>query len=606
MCGRCSNKREGFDLDMEEVFAIHYQESESQYVSDVFAFDPRDGTLVESILGMSYQRVPFEDIHKVLARAVLSDSELTTTAMTPASTPDRGMPSVPTSFTSTSALLFEFQDKKAVMPAVMKTIKKVLKKPGSDVSANTREIVCNLSGLEPEEIKDDSDLIELGIDSLMAMELVREVYASFKCTLQNEQLMDLTDFHSLVKCIQSTLGFDDDDDDLVTDNEFQDGAAAEKAVAPNVITSHVKDVNTLSASNDHSLFSTSTILDIFYKIKWKTDDAINEGELGGFFNNVMPRSTELCLAYVVEAFEQLGCSIRSSAPGEQLRHVEYLPKHEKYMKLIYGLLESDARLIDINGTTIVRTAVAPPAKSAEALLKKLLHDEPIHAAEYKLTALIGAKFANLITGKEDGLQLIFGAPDSRELAVAWYANSPVNTVWIKQLAQFLERLLGTLPKNGQPVNILEVGAGTGGTASKILPVLAQLGVPVKNTMTDISGSLIAAARKRFKHYLFIEFKVHNMESDPDPKLLQSQHIVLATNCVHATLDLSISLRNLHRFLRPDVFLIVLEMTEQVPWVDFIFCLMEGWWLFDDGRDYVLQPPAHWEKILRSEGYGHVD
>jgi malonyl CoA-acyl carrier protein transacylase/thioester reductase-like protein/ubiquinone/menaquinone biosynthesis C-methylase UbiE/acyl carrier protein len=588
-----------------EVFAVHHEESESKYVSDVFAFDPRDGTLVEVILGMSYRRLPVEDIHKVLARASHSDSELTTTAMTPASTPDRGMPAVPTSFTSTSAPLLEFQEKKAVKPAAKK-VKKPVKKDGPDVSANTREIVCNLSGLEPEEIKDDSDLIELGIDSLMAMELVREVYASFKCTLQNEQLMDLTDFNSLVKCIKSTLGIDDDEGDLETDDESADEAEAETAVAVSRTASHIKDVNNSSVSNDHALLSTSTILDIFYEIKWSTDDAIGKGNLAGFSNNVMPRSTELCLAYVVEAFEQLGCSIRSAAPGEQLRRVEYLPKHEKYMKLIYGLLESDARLIDIDGSKIVRTAVAPPAKSAEALLKKLLQDEPIHAAEYKLTALIGSKFANLITGKEDGLQLIFGAPDSRELAVAWYADSPVNTVWIKQLAQFLERLLGTLPKDGQPVNILEIGAGTGGTTSKILPVLAQLGVPVKYTMTDISGSLIAAARKRFKHYPFIEFKAHNMESDPDPKLLQSQHIVLATNCVHATHDLSLSLRNLRRVLRPDGFLIVLEMTEQVPWVDFIFGLLEGWWLFDDGRDYVLQPPAHWEKILRAEGYGHVD
>jgi Putative dehydrogenase domain of multifunctional non-ribosomal peptide synthetases and related enzymes len=51
---------------------------------------------------------------------------------------------------------------------------------------------------------------------------------------------------------------------------------------------------------------------------------------------------------------------------------------------------------------------------------------------------------------------------------------------------------------------------------------------------------------------------------------------------------------------------MLEMTEQVPWCDFIFGLLEGWWLFEDGRDYVLQPANYWEKVLHSVGYGHVD
>ena len=40
-----------------EVFAVHHQESDTKFVSDVFAFDARDGSLVEAILGISYQKV---------------------------------------------------------------------------------------------------------------------------------------------------------------------------------------------------------------------------------------------------------------------------------------------------------------------------------------------------------------------------------------------------------------------------------------------------------------------------------------------------------------------------------------------------------------------
>jgi hypothetical protein len=31
------------------VFALHHQDSEDQYISDVFVFDPRDGSLLETL-----------------------------------------------------------------------------------------------------------------------------------------------------------------------------------------------------------------------------------------------------------------------------------------------------------------------------------------------------------------------------------------------------------------------------------------------------------------------------------------------------------------------------------------------------------------------------
>lgn len=170
----------------------------------------------------------------------------------------------------------------------------------------------------------------------------------------------------------------------------------------------------------------------------------------------------------------------------------------------------------------------------------------------------------------------------------------------------MEQLMTKLPKNGEPLCILEMGGGTGGTTSKLIPLLDRLGVPVKYTFTDLSPSLVAAGRKRFKKYPFMQFKVLDIEAEPNESLLESQHVILATNCVHATRDLHVSLANIKRLLRPDGFLLLLEMTEQAPWCDFIFGLVDGWWLFQDDREYVLAPATYWEKTLHSVGYGHVD
>ncbi|KAL4812713.1 hypothetical protein BDW67DRAFT_188396 [Aspergillus spinulosporus] len=583
-----------------EVFALHHYESESKYISDVFAFDSRNGALVEIALGISYQKVPISSIRRVLSKSL----------------PVRHQPEVPTTpiplattkvVRSTAEVTPPLTNGSSIAVNGTSSMKKASKPAGVDITGKMREIICNLSGLDPDEVRDDSDLVELGVDSLMSMELAREVDVAFKTTLDVTQLIDVTDFRSLVECMQAILGVDsmEHEDPTESPNRQNGFATNGNAHLANGANGEIHGNGVEPLRLGDSTLSESIILDAFRIAKSATDDFIVNGQLGTYYSEVIPRSTELCIAHIVNAFEQLGCPMRSAAAGQRLERVSYLPKHERFMNLIYGLLEN-ARLIDINGSEITRTAVPVPTRSVEAMLEELLRDEPVHEAEHKLTSLIGTKFADCLTGKEDGLQLIFGSPEGREIVTDLYAKSPINAIWIQQIKFFLEHLVQKMPKNSEPLRILEMGAGTGGTTVRILPMLERLGVPVEYTMTDLSSSLIAAARKRFKKYPFMKFQVLDIESPPDPQLLHSQHIILATNCVHATRNLKISTTNIHRILRPDGFLLLLEMTEQVPWVDFIFGLLEGWWLFEDGRRYALQPALHWKKILTSVGYGHVD
>lgn len=585
-----------------EVFALHHPESESKYLSDIFAFNARDGSLVEVALGISYQKVPISGIRRVLSKSMPArpQSQVLTAPVAVAATSTVGSTPVAAS-----------QSENGSRPAVNGTdpIKKVTKAPSVDITGRMREIICNLSGLESEEVKDNSDLVELGIDSLMSMELAREIDLAFKTAIDVTQLIDVTDFRSLVECMQKILGAEDEKDS----RDLAEDADGHGEVVINGNAHHVNGTNgdVVNGSGVSSpevggpTLSESAILDAFSIAKDATDDFILNGQLGTYCDGVMPRSTQLCVAHIVNAFEQLGSSIRSATVGQRLEHVPYLPKHERFMNLIYGLLE-EAGLIDINGSRVTRTAMPTSTESVESMLEGLLRDEPVHAAEHKLTSLIGSKFADCITGKEDGLQLIFGSSEGREVVADVYAKSPINAVWIQQAEFLLEQLVKKLPNTGEPLRILEMGAGTGGTTVEMVSLLERLDVPVEYTMTDLSSSLIAAARKRFKKYPFMKFKVVDIESQPDPQLVHSQHIVLATNCVHATRNLEISTKNIHRILRPDGFLLLLEMTKQVPWVDFIFGLLEGWWLFEDGRRHALQPATHWKRILTSVGYGHID
>jgi thioester reductase-like protein/SAM-dependent methyltransferase len=171
------------------------------------------------------------------------------------------------------------------------------------------------------------------------------------------------------------------------------------------------------------------------------------------------------------------------------------------------------------------------------------------------------------------------------------------------------RLVARIPahrRTGETLKILEMGAGTGGTTYVLAPLLAGLDIAVEYTFTDISPSMVANARRKFgKQYPFMRFAVHDIEKPPAEEL-RGQHLVLASNAIHATHSLVQSLAHVRSALRPDGFLMMLEMTEVVPFIDLIFGLLEGWWLFDDGRAHAIVTAEHWERELRAAGFGHVD
>ena len=613
---RSPNLREGTPRpEVWEVFACHHRPSDKEFISDVFIFDPRSGALLEVILGIHYLRVSKAGLGKMLAR------------LTPKV--DVFAPAVPSAPMKIEAMngvepLSPVKTSKAAKPSAPKK-----KSSRPDICGPVRELLSNLSGLETNEIKDNSDLVEIGIDSLMGMELAREIEIAFKCTLDTAQLIDLTDFQSLINCIQNTLGGTENDANAEEENEEPVGEAGAmeeisqvNGVVNGVTNGFVPHVSSLSVHvngvsssingappspmMDNAL-PAGTILEAFGEAKQATDQFITKYKLGNYVHHVLPKSTELCIVHIVDAFEKLGCSLRNAKPGQKLQRIQYLPKHEQFMEFVYDLLEKEAQLIEINGSQMTRTAISPPAKTAEVLLQDLIHNSPDHASDHKLTYLIGAQLAECLTGEADGLQLIFGTVEGREIASAMYGQSPINLVWIKQIEDFLERLISKLPASGGPIKILEMGAGTGGTTARMVPLLASLGVPVQYTVTDLSSSLVAGARKRFKEYSsMMDYRVFDIEKPPAPELLHSQHIVLATNCVHATHSLINSTKNIHDVLRTDGFLLMLEMTETLPWIDLIFGLLEGWWLFDDGRRHALVSPFVWEKTLQSAGYGHVD
>ena len=649
--------------DAWHVFARHTRESDKVYMTDVFVFDAASGMLTEVMLGIQYARVAKASMSKMLTRLTKDESVLknkpAAAAALPASSPlpGPGKMEIPT---------ITLEDTVPRNTGGTTTVPEPAKKAESssgrrDITDDVRKLVADVAGVETSEITPDAELADLGIDSLMGMELAREVENVFKCKLPMEDLMDATSLRKFVICISKALfGPDEggevaaeeyDEDDKVDSSSIDSGAGedawsdsndGDSTAARTTDTSHSTYNNTpviqpldkkptpptsaptlcptsapaaTSATNappavSNLKLSLSDILECFGETKLRMDKDIRDYHLDNVESAVIAASNRLCVALVVEAFEELGCPLRSAKAGDILEHVPFQPQHGRLIKFVYDFLENDARLVDFDVMSgqLTRTNVATPRKTSETILEELLTAYPEFVVANKLTHYAGKHLAGVLSGKTDGIRVIFGCTQGRELVQALYCDHTFNRMNYGQMrdtiGRVVEKVQGLQP--GEPLKILEMGAGTGGTTYVLAPFLACLDRPVEYTFTDLSPSMVANARRKFsKIYPFMRFAVHDIEKPPADEL-KGQHIVLASNAIHATHNLVTSATNIRSTLRPDGFLMMLEMTEVVPFIDIIFGLLEGWWLFDDGRKHAVVSAEHWERELHAAGFGHVD
>ncbi|KAK3681621.1 hypothetical protein B0T22DRAFT_299376 [Podospora appendiculata] len=646
------------ETDVWHVYARHSRQAEGKaYMTDVFVFDAATGLLAEVMLGVQYGRVAKASMSRMLGRMTTDESVLRVTG--------KATPAPPPSATTAAALQTEKSPAIAITkrPSKKTTSPKPKKKktpaPSGrrDITDEVRNLVANVSGIEPDEMELDADMAEFGIDSLMGMELAREVELAFKCTLDQVEQMEATTLRKFVVCVanalfgreeQSGIAVDEeepeDDDDSEDDDVDVDTSSAATAEggetwsdpgqeddgaressgseAPDSIPSKpipamskppTGTVTTPPAVSNLAL-PLSDVLASFGEVKKATDALMLEYQIDKTEKVLLAGSNRLCAALVVEAFDELGSPLRTAVAGQPLDRVPFLPQHGRLMQCVYEFLEHDARLIDIDVSSgqLTRTHITAPRKTSQAILQDLLAAHPEFAVPNRLAYYAGKQLAGVLSGTTDGIRVLFGSPEGRELTAAMYSEHLFNRMNYMQMrdvvAGLAERIQHTQP--GETFKVLEMGAGTGGTTLIMAPFLASLEarglLRVEYTFTDLSPSMVANARRRFgKRYPFMRFAVHDIEKAPADEL-RGQHLVLASNAIHATHNLLVSASNVHQALRPDGFLMILEMTEVVPFIDLVFGLLEGWWLFDDGRKHAVVPAEHWERELHAAGFGHVD
>jgi len=263
-------------------------------------------------------------------------------------------------------------------------------------------------------------------------------------------------------------------------------------------------------------------------------------------------------------------------------------------------------LLRTEGETWIADTPLPAGEGATAENSLAEYDELALLTEYVVTC--GRQLVDVLTGVENALNTLF--PNGsfrftdflyRDWAAARYFNALVGE------AMATAQRLRTGNHGGAPLRVLEVGAGTGGTAAAALDALQ--GAPAEYTYTDLSDFFLARAAERFADYPFVRYAKFNAEEPPASQgyATGAYDVVLAANVIHATRDLDAALQNLYSLLAPGGIVILYETVAHPRWLSISTSLIEGWQRFDDqwrnGQPLISTP--RWVDALTAHGFAEV-
>ncbi|KAI1390570.1 uncharacterized protein F4822DRAFT_436419 [Hypoxylon trugodes] len=575
-------------------------------VNDVFVLDAKTNEVVVALLDAEFTEVPLVSLRRVLSK--LNQNTITTVSSETPHLPTalvrnfatEESPAVESSHNERAR--FDEQNGTDPLPTSQPKLPTLIATSGVDDSV--RKMLSEIFGMSADEVRPDSDLAELGMDSLMITEISGEIRKRFSVNLSIDDLQNLTDVQSLAQLLGGGVQAPAPEPMPTSTEErtTQDRLAGLEGIPNGILNGGGETIEEREVDGGVAVLGSDWL-----SINRNTfDKEVENSGFGRFREIVYPLQAQLVTAYVIEAFAALGSNIRVLAAGEILPKLNYLPKHEKLVVQMFKILE-DARLIAGSGLATKRTDHPAPKASAQALHDAIVQKFPHHAGEHQLLRTTGAQLAECLTGRADPLALMFGDSKARQLMEDVYTNGPMFRAATSFLAHFLVDVCGRF-QGKREIRILELGAGTGGTTKHLIQKLEKgaTGQRIVYTFSDVSKSLVAAAKRKFTSYPFVEYAVVDIEKDPTSDLRGKYDIIISTNCIHATASLVRSCTNIRHMLREDGMVCLVEHTQNLYWFDLVWGLVEGWWAFDDGRTHALASEMRWKKDLLASGFQWVD
>ncbi|KAK4508228.1 hypothetical protein PRZ48_001966 [Zasmidium cellare] len=218
---------------------------------------------------------------------------------------------------------------------------------------------------------------------------------------------------------------------------------------------------------------------------------------------------------------------------------------------------------------------------------------------------LGEKLPSIVLGEIQPLEIMM----EHEMLSRFYNEAHALDGMNDHIARALKQITFRYPQ----ADVIEIGAGVGGTTSKVLRAIGD--AFNSYTFTDISSGFFEKAAEKFAdHSRKMIFKVCDIEKDPVAEADFGEggyDVVVAANVLHATRNFADTMRNVWRLLKPGGFLVMMEITGDLLRIGFIMGVLSGWWLGarsgDEGRRWGPGiNPSQWHDLLRRTGFSGVD
>lgn len=313
----------------------------------------------------------------------------------------------------------------------------------------------------------------------------------------------------------------------------------------------------------------------------KTHTVVDLASLGDF----LPRIETLCVLY---AYDYLAASGLAWNEGERLsltaikRRLRALPKFEKFVDRFVGMLVEDGYATREGDAVEVLIARHRAPRSAE-LLAEMRRDYPAFDGIFALLDRCVASYRKALSGDIEAIGVLYpdGSSDMKAAAIEAAAAHSYHDLYIDVLCSHIEAKARSA--GDRPLRILEIGAGTGVVTRKLWPRLAGFGVDY--WATDLGASFVGDLAKAAAAagYDFVTCKTLDITADPTAQGIDVDafDVVFGLDVVHATPDVTKTLRRMGETLRPGGALYLLESVVSWRWYDMVWGLAEGWWYFDD-------------------------
>ena len=228
------------------------------------------------------------------------------------------------------------------------------------------------------------------------------------------------------------------------------------------------------------------------------------------------------------------------------------------------------------------SAGQPPPTGRACTAEDVLTADSRLGVELELVDRCGPVLAQVLGGDTAYQEVLFPG-GSMEVVLPVYEDAIIACAYNALVVSAVTEVLKATRHDAR-VQVVEVGAGSGGTTSSVLPTFK--GVCGRYLFTDVSHVFLKHARVRFSAYAFVEYMLLNIDAAPRLQGLAAHEfdVALSTNCLHATPFMRTTLRHCRQLLAEAGVLVVNEGIATSALLQVTFGMTDGWWVFCQSCD----------------------